>query len=161
MKLKPKEWINNFLGLEEEVVEEELTEMAGNQDFYDSPKAIEDPDNVIPLLNAKSASAPSVEEAVEESAAEPIIKEQVVTIFAPEDYPEAQEIADNLLAGKIVIINFINSDEVHARRICDFLTGSVYVLGGDIQRLAADMFICTPANIEINNELTNQFMDQQ
>lgn len=162
MRLKPKEWINNFLGLEVEVItEQETPDMAGNQDFYASPKIAEDTDNVIPLVNVKSVSTDIVEDEVEESVAEPTIKDQIVTIFAPNDYPDAQEIADNLLAGKIVIINFINSDEVHARRICDFLTGSVYVLGGDIQRLAADMFICTPSNIEIDNELTDQLIDQQ
>ena len=39
--------------------------------------------------------------------------------------------------------------EPQARRIVDFLTGTVYAEDGDIKRVSNEMFLCTPKSVEI------------
>lgn len=75
------------------------------------------------------------------------------TIFVsePRTYSEAREIAKNLFRDEIVIVNFHLIEEYQARRIVDFLTGVVYALDGDIQRIGDEMFLCTPPHTEIDS----------
>lgn len=41
-----------------------------------------------------------------------------------------------------------------AKRIVDFLSGTVYALGGDIQRIGADIFLCTPENVDVSGTIS-------
>ena len=72
-------------------------------------------------------------------------------------------IAKHLFAEEAVLVNFTLVED-QARHIVDFLTGTVYALDGDIQRVGNEIFLCTPANMEIDSataqSLTNkQFFD--
>jgi len=42
-----------------------------------------------------------------------------------------------------------------ARRIVDFLSGTVYALSGQIQKVGADIFMCTPDNVEMEGSITD------
>lgn len=73
-----------------------------------------------------------------------------ITIVEPKVYSEALGIAKKIVANEAVIVNFTLIEEAQARRIVDFLTGTVYALGGDIQRIGSEIFLCTPINITID-----------
>lgn len=73
-----------------------------------------------------------------------------ITIVEPRSYPEAMTIADKIISGEPVLINFYLIDEMQARRIVDFLTGTVYAQDGDIQRVGDEIFLCTPSDVEID-----------
>lgn len=74
-----------------------------------------------------------------------------ITIIEPRVYSEAMNIAKHIIASEAVLVNFHLVEERQARRIVDFLTGTVYALDGDIQRVGNEIFLCTPSNMEIDS----------
>ena len=50
-------------------------------------------------------------------------------------------------------MNLQRIDKISAKRIIDFLSGTVYAIGGDIQRVGTDIFLCTPDNVEVGEVL--------
>ncbi len=77
-----------------------------------------------------------------------------VMLIEPRVYAEAQDIADELRNRKAVVVNLQRIDHDQARRIIDFLSGTVYAIGGDIQKIGIDIFLCTPDNIEVSGSIS-------
>lgn len=75
---------------------------------------------------------------------------QKVVIVHPESLEAGQEIANNLKAGRICIVNFEQTDERLAQRIIDFLTGSAYSLGGKITAVSQLIFVVAPLNVSVS-----------
>lgn len=73
-----------------------------------------------------------------------------ILIIEPRVYSEAMNIAKHVMGGESVLVNFRLIEEYQARRIVDFLTGTVYAEDGDIKRVADEIFLCTPKGIEID-----------
>ncbi len=88
-------------------------------------------------------------------------KVKKISILEPRTYTESKNIAKCIFRNEIVIINFHLVEETQARRIVDFLTGTVYALDGDIQRLGNEIFICTPPNTEIDSETAKSLLSTQ
>ena len=65
-----------------------------------------------------------------------------VVLCEPRTYNEAQEIADHVVNRRAVVINLERVDHIQAKRIVDFLSGTVYAVNGDIQKLGAQTFLC-------------------
>lgn len=84
-----------------------------------------------------------------------------ISILEPRTYTEAKTIAKSVFRNEIVIVNFHLVEENQARRIVDFLTGAVYAIDGDIQRLAEEIFICTPPNTEIDSATAKSLLSTQ
>jgi len=82
-----------------------------------------------------------------------------VVLCEPRTYNEAQEIADNIVNRRAVVINLERVDHIQAKRIVDFLSGTVYAVNGDIQKLGAQTFLCTPDNIEVTGTISESFVD--
>ncbi|MFB8535644.1 cell division protein SepF [Enterococcus gallinarum] len=72
-----------------------------------------------------------------------------ITIVEPRVYSEAMGIAKQVINGDAVLVNFHLIEEYQARRIVDFLTGTVYAEDGDIKRVGDEIFLCTPKGMEI------------
>ncbi|MDT2756443.1 cell division protein SepF [Enterococcus asini] len=77
---------------------------------------------------------------------EPVVK---ISILEPRNYNEIQSIAKRLLNNEAVLINFHKVEEDQARRIVDFLTGTVYAQDGDITRVGDEIFLCTPKEVAV------------
>ncbi len=73
-----------------------------------------------------------------------------IMIISPRVYSEAMIIAKHVMSGESVLVNFQLIEEYQARRIVDFLTGTVYAEDGDIKRVADEIFLCTPKGMEID-----------
>lgn len=73
-----------------------------------------------------------------------------IMIISPRVYSEAMIIAKHVMSGESVLVNFQLIEEYQARRIVDFLTGTVYAEDGDIKRVADEIFLCTPKGTEID-----------
>lgn len=87
-------------------------------------------------------------------------KTSKVILIEPRVYAEAQEIADHLVNRRAVIVNLQRIHRDQALRIVDFLSGAVYALGGDIQKVGVNIFLCTPDNVEVSgsiSEIINDF----
>ncbi|WP_062105148.1 cell division protein SepF [Bacillus niameyensis] len=81
-------------------------------------------------------------------------KSSKVILIEPRVYAEAQEVADHLVNRRAVIVNLQSIHHDQALRIVDFLSGAVYALGGDIQRIGKDIFLCTPDNVEVSGNIS-------
>jgi len=79
-----------------------------------------------------------------------------VVISQPNSYDQAQEICEHLKEKKSIILNleYVNKDL--ARRIIDFMSGAVYALDGNIQKISNTIFLIAPYNYEITNELVKE-----
>ncbi|EOT41163.1 MULTISPECIES: cell division protein SepF [Enterococcus] len=75
-----------------------------------------------------------------------------ITILEPRNYQEVKKIAQHVLNGEAVLVNFQSVEEDQARRIVDFLTGTVYAQDGDIKRVGDEIFLCTPCDVEIDGQ---------
>lgn len=83
-----------------------------------------------------------------------------VILHEPKSYNEVQEIADNLLNKRSIVINLQQVDRTQAKRIVDFLSGTVYAVKGDIQKLGVSTFLCTPENVEVTGEISVETVDE-
>lgn len=74
-----------------------------------------------------------------------------IMIYHPESFNEVQNLVDEIKAKKPIILNFEELDRELARRIIDFMSGAVYGIGGNVQKVAEQIFVFTPHNIDIDN----------
>jgi len=82
-------------------------------------------------------------------------KEQVkMVLVEPRAYDEVQEIADHLRSRRPVIVNLQRVSPEQAKRIIDFLSGTVYAINGDIQKVGVNIFMCAPDNITVQGNIT-------
>ncbi len=82
-------------------------------------------------------------------------KNSKLALIEPRVYAEAQDIAEHLKNKRATVVNLQRIDRDQGKRIIDFLSGTVYALGGDIQRIGNDIFLCTPENVEVSGEISN------
>ncbi len=79
-----------------------------------------------------------------------------VVIIKPDDFDEATTITDNLKSRKIVVVNTTGLEIKTGQRLLDFIGGACYALGGDLQQVEKGVYILSPSNVEVNNELKNE-----
>lgn len=128
----------SFLGLqeEEEVVERETVAHADEPETNELEQRRNlkgNPNNVVSIHSQKSSK---------------------VVLSEPRSYEEAQEIADHLRSRRSVVVNLQRVRNDQAIRIVDFLSGTVYSLSGSISKIGANIFLCTPENVEIQGTIT-------
>ncbi|WP_456271611.1 cell division protein SepF [Bacillus sp. AK031] len=87
-------------------------------------------------------------------------KSSKMIIVEPRVYAEAQEIADHLKNRRAIVVNLQRIQHDQAKRIVDFLSGTVYALGGDIQRIGSNIFLCTPDNVEVAGNIS-EFLQEE
>ena len=67
-------------------------------------------------------------------------------------FNDAQEVGDRLKANQPVILNLQGLDRDLQRRLIDFSSGLAYALGGSMSRVADQVFLLTPSNVEVSQE---------
>lgn len=82
-----------------------------------------------------------------------------VMLLEPHSYDEVQEIADHLKNRKSVVINLRRLPREQAKRIVDFISGTVYAIGGDIQKLGMNIFLCTPDNVDVTGSISEMMQE--
>ena len=75
-------------------------------------------------------------------------------LVEPRAYSESQQIADHLKAKNSVLVNFKRVTSDQAKRIIDFLGGTLYAIGGDLQKVGNGIYLCTPKNINVQGKIT-------
>lgn len=80
-----------------------------------------------------------------------------VVLVKPEEFEDAQDIADNLISKRTVLLNIENLNKELSRRLIDFLSGVAYAQGGNIKRVANRTYIITPYNVDILGDVLDGF----
>lgn len=135
--------IRNFLYPEDDYLEEEVE--------YDDEIAAQTQAQVAPSTQPESNtnrgrfSRPTVVPFQSPQTKKPT----KIFVMEPSVYSEAERIADALLQGEAVIVNFRRMDKAEAKRVIDFTVGVAYAINGDVQKVRDEIFICSPASIQV------------
>ena len=76
-------------------------------------------------------------------------------LLEPRAYSESQQIADHLKKKNTVVVNMKRVTPDQAKRIVDFLSGTVYALGGDLKKIGGGIFLCTPKNVNVEGQISD------
>ena len=77
-------------------------------------------------------------------------------LFEPRAYSESQQIADYLKSNNAVIVNLKRVTPDQAKRIVDFLSGTLYAIEGGLQKLGGGIFLCTPVNVPVEGKISDE-----
>lgn len=83
-----------------------------------------------------------------------------MVLLEPRAYSESQQIADHLKTRNSVVVNLKRVTPDQAKRIVDFLSGTVYAIGGDLQKIGGGIFLCTPNNMNVQGKITEEEDDK-
>jgi cell division inhibitor SepF len=83
-----------------------------------------------------------------------------VVLVEPSTYSESTEIADQIKNRRAVVVNLQRIDKDQGRQIVDFLSGVVYAIGGEIQKIGSNIFLCTPDNVEVSGNISELLQEQ-
>jgi cell division inhibitor SepF len=87
----------------------------------------------------------------------PTAKPQVI---APRSYREgAPAVGDRFKDKQPVIMNVQGVERDVIRRLVDFASGLCYGLGGQMEKVATDVFLLTPADVEVSAEERQRLSD--
>ncbi len=76
-----------------------------------------------------------------------------MVVMQPCSFDEARDIANHIKNRKPVILNLESVEKAVARRIVDFLSGAVYALDGNIQKVSNGIFVIAPLNVDIMSDM--------
>ena len=78
---------------------------------------------------------------------------QEVVLFRPNSFNDITKAADDLCANRAVVVNMEGVDKAMARRVVDFLSGSVYALQGSVTKIAQSAYLFCPNNMNVLGDL--------
>ena len=76
-------------------------------------------------------------------------------LLEPRSFSEAQAIADHLKKRNSVVVNLKRVTSPQAKRIIDFLSGCIYAIGGNMQKIGVGIYLCTPKNVNVQGQITD------
>jgi cell division inhibitor SepF len=88
-------------------------------------------------------------------------KQVRVIVVEPVSFEEAQGIAEHLKQRKSVILNLERTEGTLAQRMVDFISGTTYALGGNMQKVGNGIFLFVPNNVDISGELSFKTGDRE
>ena len=74
---------------------------------------------------------------------------QEIVRFHPTSFQDSRKAATDLVASKAVIVNLEDLDKESARRMVDFLSGVVFAMDGEVQKIAKGAYVFCPPNVFI------------
>lgn len=138
--------VMNFLGLDEEM-EDEITDENEENAEEEAPEV----ESVFSKKNNNNNNKlVSIKTAVSAK----------VLIVKPGNYEEAADICEELKNRKIIVVNTSKLESKIAQRLLDFISGACYALGGLLEEVERGIYIVTPSNIEVSNDLKNELTNK-
>lgn len=142
--------VKNLVGIEDvedDDDEEEVVEVKPEK---------KEPVFVKPITPAP-APTPIVKEAPKEAPARTLGRGTTASdimkmiVVEPQGFDECPRLVDSLKAKKPVVINLENLETDVARKIFDFLSGATYALNGNVQKIANNIFVFAPSNVDVTS----------
>lgn len=109
----------------------------------------------LPAPVAKKSTLPSVKPA-RKPAMPPYNAGSVdMQMIEPTSFDDSQKVADCLHNNEAVIVNFENTDPIVAKRMTDFISGTIYALQGNMKKIGRNILICAPKNVDIDSGVSS------
>lgn len=131
-----------IMGFSEEDMEDDFIE--------EEEKEVVDREEVRPTSTRKGAQVVSIHTQ----------KQIKVVVMEPTSFEESQNIADQLKNRRPVIVNLENAERSLAKRIVDFVSGTTYALGGNMQKVGNGIFLFVPNNVDISGEMKDDLKEK-
>lgn len=104
--------------------------------------------------NLNSTSVDEYYNVTEEEAIESNDGKAKMILVEPRAYSESVQISDYLKMRNSVVVNLQRVTSDQGKRIVDFLSGTIYAIGGDMQKIGNGIFLCTPKNMNVEGKIT-------
>ena len=76
-----------------------------------------------------------------------------IVILKPKCFSNSTAVSDELKKRRPVVIDVGALDPDEARRVVDFIAGTVYGLDGNMQKVSGGIFLATPSQVDIMGEI--------
>ena len=117
----------------------------------DLPEAAPKKQAKAPLFTNKTKPASAKNTMGSRTIALPLADKQVkVVVLEPSGFDDSQKIADYLRNNQPVVVNFEGTDNVVTKRMTDFISGTIYALGGSMKKIGRSILVCAPKNVDID-----------
>lgn len=83
-----------------------------------------------------------------------------MAVSKPTKFEQVQTIADHLKNRHPVVVNVEGMELEMARRVVDFLSGTIYALNGSMQKVNNGIIIFLPNNVEVTGDLDEDWDDE-
>ena len=72
-------------------------------------------------------------------------------LVAPQDFDDAQKIADHVRAGDPVIVDLQGCDDQLRKRLTDFFSGLAYAVDGGVESVGEQVVLLAPPAVELSS----------
>lgn len=103
----------------------------------------------------KSSTKPSYEKS-SSVVSMPSVSRFFISVREPITFDDGTQVLDDVLKGKVVVLNLEMLEVEKKRQIFDFVSGGIYSLSGKIQKVTKDIFVLAPKGIDIDGKIKDQ-----
>lgn len=157
-----REKLKDFMGIDEvdeDEDEEYEEEKVSTSSLIPKDKPIEIGGAKAPVVPKAEAPKPEVPKS-QTFAGTKYTNQFKLVVIEPSGFDDSPRLVDSLKAKKPVIINLESLDFNVAKTIFDFLSGATYALNGNVQKVANNIFLFAPENVDVSYNV-NQKASQQ
>ncbi len=79
-----------------------------------------------------------------------------IVVLKPKCFNNSTAVADELRRRRPVIVDVGALDPDEARRVVDFISGTVYGMDGNMQKITSGIFVATPNHVDIMGEIVKE-----
>lgn len=153
--------LKNMIGIEDEYYDDDYA----NDQYYDqSEEASADMNKEYETeLSSETAdkNSGSYREAPRSSRSSNIVNmstagassKMKICIQEPLTYDDGPSVIDNITSNRTVVLNLEMLEVEKKRQIFDFVSGGVYALNGNIQKVTKDIYVIVPKGVEVDGHL--------
>ena len=148
----------DMIGLEDyeddELMEDDSEYMSSS--YYDKPAA--DSGDAVPAVCSRRHTSSNVVP-MQDRKVKALTNAFKLLVIEPNGFEDCSKLVDELKTRKPIIVNLEKLDPDLARKIFDFLGGATYALDGKVQKIANNIFVFAPENVDITSEGESQPYD--
>lgn len=122
------------------------------KDKFKNMFTTEDEDMYLEIDDQEAASLSDYEKPKGKSVGQ-LPTDAKMALFEPRTFEESEEVARYLKDKKAAVVNLHRLQRDYAQRTIDFLTGVIFALDGNIQKVADNTILCTPRTIAVEGEI--------
>lgn len=142
---------------------DKIKKFVGNDDLedeyddYEEEVVVEKQPKSVGETYAKNASSKlALEKEKSNVVTMPNISRFLISIREPITFDDGTQVLDDVLKGKVVVLNLEMLEVDKKRQILDFVSGAVYALEGTVEKVSKGIFVICPKGVDIDNYVEDQ-----
>ncbi len=81
-----------------------------------------------------------------------------VMVYEPSSYDDVTKLIDEIRNERIIVMNMLRLETEVKQKIFYCMSGAVYALDGNMQKVAKDIFVIAPSNVEVDSKKLSEEM---